>query len=58
MRATELESELQSQGYETDGVIVWDQKGEYYAVGFTKSDLPTVSGYSPVTDPAILASEW
>ena len=53
MNADEIEAELQSLDYDTDGVVAWDRRQAFYAVGYRSDDLPEINGYRPISDPAL-----
>ena len=54
MRASEIESELKKEGYETVGVVAWKNREQYYAAGYESKDLPQIGDFNPVTDPKLI----
>lgn len=48
-----IHSELVDQGYDIEGIVSWEKRSQYYAVGFSADELPSVDGMDPVDDPSI-----
>jgi hypothetical protein len=52
--AKDIEESLISDGYDVSGVVFWPDRSEFYAVGFSASDLPdSTLGAVPVDDPSL-----
>ena len=51
MKAGEIHSELESEGFNVDGVVQLND--EYWAVGMESDGLPEFGSVSPVDDPSL-----
>ena len=53
MSASEIEQILDDNGVDVEGVVVWENRQEFYAVGYAAADLPDIDGYRALDDPSL-----